>query len=226
MAAGCVRGRAVPAGERIGDVAAVLDLADQLIPRGPDRQDTALIGVADSVRGKLAHREDQVRNPVRRKAKAGGVPGGECAWRSQVGPVGQGRGPVRRPGQGAVTLLGNQAGTVPRAVPGVSLTDEHRVGALGGPDDAGVEPRAVVGAKDADRNSGERQVDQGLMPDRLALPRDRAGRPARPFIRARSKLISGPGALTSTAPPSSSPASMNRSAPAANSAATAYKSAA
>jgi hypothetical protein len=206
VAAGRVRGWAVPAGERIGDVAAVLDLADQLIPRGPDRQDTALIGVAKSVRGKLAHREDQVRNSVRRKAEAGGVPGGECPWRSQVGPVGQGRGPVGRHGQGPVTLLGNQADAVPRAVPGASLTDEHRVGALGGPDDARVEPRAVVGAKDADRDSGERQVHQGLVPDRLALPRDRAGRPAQ-VLQAADRpagVVAGEGAHEGNDPARSS----------------------
>ena len=151
VAAGGVRGWVVPAGERIGDVAAVLDLADQLIPRGPDGQDTALIGVANSVRGKLAHREDQVHDSVRRKAEAGGVPGGERPWRRQVCPVGQGRGPVRWYGQRLVALLGNQAGAVRGAGPGTPRTDEHRVGAPGGPEDAGVEPRAVVSAKEIGR---------------------------------------------------------------------------
>ena len=46
-----VRWQGAPAGQRIGDVATVLDLADQLIPRGPDGQDTASVGVAESVRG-------------------------------------------------------------------------------------------------------------------------------------------------------------------------------
>jgi hypothetical protein len=83
-AAASVREWAAAAGERSGDVAAVLDLADQLIPRGPDGQDAASIGVAKSVRDELAHREHQVHDTVRRKAEAGGVPGGECPRRSEV----------------------------------------------------------------------------------------------------------------------------------------------
>ena len=73
-----VGGGQVPACERVGDVAAVLNLADQLIPGGPDGQDAARIGVPEGIRGKLAYGEHQVEDTVLVKADTGGLPGGEC----------------------------------------------------------------------------------------------------------------------------------------------------
>jgi hypothetical protein len=73
-----VRGGQVPACERVGDVAAVLNLANQLIPGGPDGQDAARIGVPKGIRGKLAHGEHQVEDTVRVKANTGGLLRGEC----------------------------------------------------------------------------------------------------------------------------------------------------
>ena len=73
-----VCGGQVPACERVGDVAAVLNLANQLIPGGPDGQDAACIGVQKGIRGKLAYGEHQVEDTVRVKADAGGMPGGGC----------------------------------------------------------------------------------------------------------------------------------------------------
>src|ERR1700752_2227728 len=99
------------------------------------------------------------------------MPGSIRPRRSQVCPVDQGRSLSRRPGQRPVTFVGNDAGAIRSTGPGVALTDEYWVGCPGGPDDAGVQARAVVGAQDADRGSVERQVDQGFVPDRLALLR-------------------------------------------------------
>jgi hypothetical protein len=79
-----VRARLTPPGERVGDVAGVLDLADQLIPRGPDGQDTACTSVAKGVSGKLAHGEHQVEDTVWGQADAAGMPGSIRPRRSQV----------------------------------------------------------------------------------------------------------------------------------------------
>src|ERR1700692_4027648 len=53
------------------------------------------------------------------------------------------------------------------------------MGADSGADDARVKSRAVIGTQDADRGGDEGQVDQGLVPDRLALLRVGAGRPGK-----------------------------------------------
>jgi hypothetical protein len=58
-------------------VAAVLDLADQLIAGGPDGHGAAAAGVAVGVGGKLADREDQVTDPARGGSGAAGVLGDE-----------------------------------------------------------------------------------------------------------------------------------------------------
>ena len=64
------------------------------------------------------------------------------------------------------------------------------MGAHGGPDDSRIKPRAVVGAQDADRGSVERQVDQGLVPDRLPLLRAGTARPGQLL-----KVADGPSGM-------------------------------
>src|SRR6478609_3581364 len=66
-------GRVTAPGKRVADVAAVLDLADQVIAGGPDGHSAAAAGVAVGVGGKLADREDQVTDLVRGGSGAAGV---------------------------------------------------------------------------------------------------------------------------------------------------------
>ena len=89
VAVACVRGRAAAvAGERLGDVAGVLDLADKLVLRGPDGQDTALASVCRIVFPRQA-RPPRGPGP---QARSAGRPveaacrGGECPWRSRSRP--------------------------------------------------------------------------------------------------------------------------------------------
>jgi hypothetical protein len=77
LAPALVGGRDTTPGQRVADVAAVLDLADQLIAGGPDGHSAAAAGVAVGVGGKLADREDQVTDPARGGSGAAGVLGDE-----------------------------------------------------------------------------------------------------------------------------------------------------
>lgn len=54
-----------------------------------------------------------------------------------------------------------------RASTHASVPDQPRVGMRGAGIDTRVPPRGVIRAQDPDRGTGERQVDQGLVPDRL-----------------------------------------------------------
>jgi uncharacterized membrane protein len=132
MAVAGARGRPPPPGQRVGDVAAVLDLADELIPRGPDGEGAARIGVQEGVGGNLTDGEHQVEDTVPGQADTCGLAGGIGPDRGQVFPVGQGRGPVGRPAQGLIPFVGEYApGVVSQAAPGGSARHEHGMGAHG-----------------------------------------------------------------------------------------------
>src|SRR5215470_2671568 len=106
VAAGAVGGGAAAAGQVVADVAAVVDLAEQLAVGGPDVQRAAGIRVTPGVRGQLADRDHQVAGA------AGGQPGPACMLGGkrpdlgQVVPVGEGGGPAGRFGQPPVMSTG------------------------------------------------------------------------------------------------------------------------
>lgn len=81
---------------------------------------------------------------------------------------------VQRP-----VALGEERGG--RVIAGTGLCcpvpDQHRMGQAGARGDAAVRPCHVVRAQDADRDIGEREVDQGFVPDGLAPLRSGPGLP-------------------------------------------------
>src|SRR5580692_7934269 len=87
LAAENVERRPAPAGQRVGDPALVVQLADEAVWGAPDMQRAAVAGVAERVGGDLADRQHEVG------AAAGGEPGlrrvarDEIADRAQVGRV-------------------------------------------------------------------------------------------------------------------------------------------
>lgn len=91
------------ADERVGYVAAVLDLADHL-PRGcPDAQKAVRTAVAVGVGGQFAHRDRQVGDAVRGQADSAGVASGETPG-PRLGLPGRGG---REHGQGEQAAAGH-----------------------------------------------------------------------------------------------------------------------
>lgn len=86
-------------GQRIGDLPAVSDLADDLEPPVPDLHRSIAAGVAHGIGGELADGDDQVRDTRRRETGLLGAARDKAAARSQVVPVAQRLGVRGRPGQ-------------------------------------------------------------------------------------------------------------------------------
>src|SRR5262249_16519783 len=132
VAAGAVGGGAAAAGQVVADVAAVVDLAEQLAVGGPDVQRAAGIRVTPGGGGQPAGRHHQVADA------AGGQPGpartlgGKRPDLGQIIPVGKGGGAARRAGQRRIAVGREHTGRGVSATGGrVPVPDEHRVGPLG-----------------------------------------------------------------------------------------------
>ncbi len=115
-------------GERIGDLAGVSYLADDLIFGLPNLHRSAAVGVAPGVGGELADGDHQVRDARRREPGTLGLAGYEAANRAQVVTVAQRLGVRRRTGQRPVTPRRNlRRAQVPGAGGLLPVLDDGRV---------------------------------------------------------------------------------------------------
>ena len=97
------------AGQRIGDPALIVELADEAVPGAPDMQDAAGPGMAERVGGDLADRQHEVGGAAGGKPGLGSVAGDEVAYRAQVRRVAEHGRARRRLGQRRVAALRDAA---------------------------------------------------------------------------------------------------------------------
>src|ERR1700733_14782506 len=102
--AAAIRATPDPAGERISDPSLVVHLAEDFVPVEPYPERAARTGVVEGVRGDLAGREDQVRDPVRAERGTASVTFHQPPDRGQVRVVGQALGAGGRWRQRKVTV--------------------------------------------------------------------------------------------------------------------------
>jgi hypothetical protein len=88
--------RPADARQGVSDVPAILDLADQLIPLGPDREAARTLGVTHGVRRELADRQGEIADPVWWQAEPARMVVNETPDSAQVVAVGQPGRPGRR----------------------------------------------------------------------------------------------------------------------------------
>jgi hypothetical protein len=125
--------------------------------------------VTVGVAGQFTDRNDQITSAAPVRPGAAGVLGDERPDHVQVVSVGQ-HGSII--GDRVQRLIAPRRERGGRVVGGAGLRgpapDQHRMGQPGARGDARVRCCLVIGAQDADRDVGERQVDQGFVPDSLA----------------------------------------------------------
>src|SRR2546430_1203727 len=153
------------AGHRVGELAPVLDLADQLVAGTPDPDHAAGTRMGEAVGGQLRDRDLQVGDPV------AGEPHQPALGGDQLPQGGQRLGVLELPrdhrtvryGQRPVVAGDDVQRRVLRAGPARAALDEDRVGGVRVGQYPRGEPARVVRAQDGRRAPGERGVDQRLM---------------------------------------------------------------
>jgi len=93
-ATGRIRGGPEPARQRIGDLALILHLADDLITGDPQRQGPWPAGVSQRVSGQFGNRDHQIVDPIRREPSPARPRSGEVPDTGQASPVPEHFGPI------------------------------------------------------------------------------------------------------------------------------------
>src|SRR2546423_3596994 len=181
--------RSVP-GERIGEVASVGHLADELSLGLPDLECSAAVRVAHGVGRELADGDDQVGDARLCEPGTCGPAGDEAANRAQVVRVAQRLGVYGRAGKSPVTSRRNvRRPQVADAGCGLAVLDDGRMRAYRIGDDRSGKPGAVVRADNGNEAVAESQVDERLVPDRLSYLCGRAAGPDRLADAANAPAI-------------------------------------